>query len=145
MFDQLGAVDRGDQQFRRLSCGTPAQVYRAMEAAFQDRTVNLSQLPLRGLLIHTNHDTVWMQKILNGRAFPQEFRVGSHTELSTAVPAVVAELPLQLLARLRRHCALLHHQLWGARFGGDQPRHVVNRDRSASPVSSGGVPTQMKI
>src|ERR1700674_1076660 len=98
-----------------------------MEAAFQDRTVDLSQLPLRGLLFHTNHDTVWMQKILNGGAFPEEFRVGGHTEFSAAVPAVVSELSLQLLARLRRHSALLHHQLWRARFGGDQPRHVVNR------------------
>src|SRR6267143_4466826 len=127
MFDQLGTVDRGDEQFWRLSWGTPAQVHRAMEAAFQDRTVDLPQLPLRSLLIHTNHDTVRVEKIFNGCAFPQELRVGGHTELSTAVPAVVSELSLQLLARLRWHCALLHYQLWRARFGGDQPRHVVNR------------------
>src|SRR5437762_9470899 len=127
MFDQLGAIDRGDEQFRRVSWGTPAQVRRAMEAAFQARTVDLPQLPLRGLLIHTSRDTVRVQKIFDGRAFPQELRVGGHTELSTAVPAVVSELALQLLARLRRHCALLHYQLWRARFGGDQPRHVVYR------------------
>src|ERR1700732_1126409 len=114
MLDQLGAVDGGDKQFCRLRWWTPAQVHRAMEAAFQDRTVDLSQLPLRGLLFHTNHDTVWMQKILNAGAFPQEFRVGGHTEFSAAVPAVVSELSLQLLARLRRHSALLHHQLWRA-------------------------------
>src|SRR6266566_9589789 len=107
MFDQLGAIDRGDEQFRRVSWGTPAQVHRAMEAAFQDRTVDLAQLPLRGLLIHTNHDTVRVQKIFNGCAFPQELRVGGHTELSTTVPAVVSELSFQLLARLCRHCALL--------------------------------------
>src|SRR5258707_7371222 len=98
-----------------------------MEAAFQDRTVDLSQLLLRGLFLHANHNTVWMQEILNGCAFPQEFRVGGHAELRTAVPAVVSELALQLLSRLRRHCALLHHQHWRARFGGDQPRYVVNR------------------
>src|SRR6266550_7973940 len=127
MFDQLGAIDRGNEQFRRVSWGTPAQVHRTMEAAFQDRTVDLSQLPFRGLLIHTNHDPVWVQKILNGCAFPQEFRVGGHTELRTAVAAVVSELSLQLLARLRRHRALLHYQHRRARFGGDQPRYVVNR------------------
>src|SRR5467141_3316691 len=124
MFDQLGAIDRGDEQFRRVSWGTPAQVHRTMEAAFQDRTVDLSQLPLRSLLIHTNHDTVRVEKIFNGCAFPQELRVGGHTELSTAVPAAVSELSLQLLARLRRHRALLHHQHWLARFGGDPPSHV---------------------
>src|ERR1700730_15930510 len=98
-----------------------------MEAAFQDRTVDLSQLLLRGLFLHANHNTVWMQKILNGCAFPQEFRVGGHPELRAAVPAVVSELSLQLLARLRPNTALLHHQLWRLRFGGDQPRYVINR------------------
>src|SRR5256885_13026798 len=46
---------------------------------------------------------------------------------TTLFRSVVSELSLQLLARLRRHRALLHYQHRRARFGGDQPRYVVNR------------------
>src|SRR5437879_10264471 len=138
MFDQLGAIDRGNEQFRRGSWETPAQVHRTMEAAFQDRTVDLSQLPFRGLLIHTNHDPVWVQKILNGCAFPQEFRVGGHTELRATVPAVVSELSLQLLARLRRHCALPPTRNRGRASVAIRRPTVAHVRRAAAPTPNRG-------
>src|ERR1700758_3723572 len=68
-----------------------------------------------------------MKKILYRRAFPQEFRVRSHTKLYAAFPAVDAQYAPQLLPGLRGYRTFLHYQLWFACFGGDLTRHVVNR------------------
>ena len=67
-----------------------------------------------------------MQEIFDRGAFAQEFRIRRHAEFNATLPPVHSERALQFLAGLRRNRALLHHQLRAPRFGGDQPRHMID-------------------
>src|SRR5262245_32718900 len=66
-----------------------------------------------------------MKKILNRRAFAQEFRIRRDTKTITST-AVSRTAALQLEASTRRHSALLHDQLGRTRLCRNLLRHVID-------------------
>ncbi len=101
-------------------------VNRTIEFTLQHRAINLVELLLCNLVIHTYNDSVGMQKILDGRAFAKEFWIRGHPKFDFAFSAVDGKGALQLLTRLRGNGALLNDQLWRTRFACDESRDVVN-------------------
>src|SRR5207247_7609189 len=80
VLDQLGAIDGGDNEWRRRSRRTRTLMQRAVESPFQNWPVNLAQLPLRALLVHSDDYAVRMEKITYRGTFTQELRIGCHPE-----------------------------------------------------------------
>ncbi len=97
-----------------------------MEIALQHRAVNFLHHALGHFVLGAHHDAVGMQKILDGRALAQKFRIGRHVKRDPAFAAVYRQRALQFLPGLRRNGALLDHQFFRARFGAHQPRHMVD-------------------
>ena len=62
-------------------------------------------------LFHADDDPVRMEKILDGRPFAQKLRIRRHSKLRSRIAGIHIQRALQLLSGLRRHRALLNHQL----------------------------------
>ncbi len=75
VLDELGAVDRSDQQCGGISRRARAVVDRAMKRPLQNRPVNLSHIVRRGFVFHPHDNAIRMKEILNRGSFPQKLRV----------------------------------------------------------------------
>src|SRR5262249_7552996 len=69
VFDELGAVDGGDQEFRGIIRRAGAVVHRAVECAIENRAIDLTQGGRGGLVLDANDDAIGMEEIFNGGAF----------------------------------------------------------------------------
>ena len=88
MLDEFRAVNGGDQELATRAWRASAVVHRAMEPAFEDGAINLAEVGGGGFFLDAYNDAVGMEEILDGRAFAQEFGIGSDAEMNIAVAAV---------------------------------------------------------
>jgi hypothetical protein len=78
-------------------------------ALLQDRLVDFLEQVARALAFHAHHDAVGMRRVLDRRAFAQEFGIRGHVEIGVFAQ-VFQHGALEVLARLGRHGALLDQQ-----------------------------------
>lgn len=134
MFDQLGAVNCGDQKFSFVSGRAFPLVDRAMKAVLEDGTIDFPQIGSRRFLIYAHHDAVGMEEIFDGRAFTEEFRIRSHAKIEIAIARIGRQRPAQFDPRSGRNSAFLNDEFWCASFGRDLARDMVDRGEVRIPA-----------
>src|SRR5260370_8134303 len=134
MFDQLGAVNCGDQKFSFVSGWAFPIVDRAMKAVLEDGTIDFPQIGSRRFLIYAHHDAVGMEEIFEGRAFTEEFRIRSHAKIEIAIARIGRQRPAQFDPRSGRNSAFLNDEFWCASFGRDLARDMVDRGEVRIPA-----------
>src|SRR6266478_172705 len=67
-----------------------------------------------------------MEKIADGGAFPEKFRIRRHSEFHVASPGICRKRPAELEPSASGHGAFFDHQFGRARLRRDLPRDVVN-------------------
>jgi hypothetical protein len=126
VFDQLGAVDGGDQPIRHRASGAFRRVNRAVECPVQHRLVDFLHLLFSEFAFHAHHDPVRMQEVSHSGSLAEEFRIRRHLERNVRFSAVGRKGALQFLSRSRRHGALFDHELGLLGFGRDHARHMID-------------------
>src|SRR5712691_661207 len=127
VLDQLGAANGGDEKFRLLTRRARSVVDGTLETPLQNRAIDLTEFCRRGRIFYSDHNPVRVEKISDGSAFAEEFRVGSDTEFQVAVPGISGKGAAEFKPRARGHGAFLHNKFRRARFCGDLPGNVINR------------------
>jgi len=117
----------------------------AVKAVLEDGAVDLAQIGRARFDFDTYNDAVGMKEVFDSVAFAEKLWIRGHTEKFLLPRPVSDEHTLQLEAGARGNGAFLDHELGRTGLLGDLSGDVLNAERSASPLSFGGVPTQMKM
>ena len=121
VFDQLGGAAAGVEHRRLVE---------------KERAIDLGHDVLRTLVLDADDNAVGMLEIMNGGAFPQEFRVGHHRELS--VGAQIANDALDLVTGADRDGRLGDDDREGFQPRGDLAGRPVNIRQVGMSVAAPG-------
>src|SRR5690242_5562352 len=126
VLDELGAVNGGNEKFSVAGSGTTSLVYRAVEFALKDRSVDFVQLCGGLIVVNTHHHPVRMEEIPNSRPFAQKFGIGSHAKTYVTAACVRRQNPLQFQPSACRNSTLLHHKFRRTCFRSNLLRDMVD-------------------
>ena len=145
MLDEFRAGNRGHHKIRRRRRRTIRLVHRAAVTPLKNRPVQLAQLLLAFFFLDADHDPVGMEKILYRGSFAQKFRIRGHAKFRPGIRRIHLAAPASAARRSAPAPCSSRSPASACVDSFAIIRATLSiADRSASPVSVGGVPTQIK-
>src|SRR5215472_14434322 len=88
VFDELGAADGGDQEFRSLARRTRSIVNGAAKTPLKYGAVDLPEFCGGGRILDVHDDAVGVKEVSDGSSFAKKFGIRSHAEFHITVPGI---------------------------------------------------------